>query len=124
MRIGQCADLGSALYTITTVSPSLSLSLSLSGAPLHCLACLALPRQRGVHIDELDRRQRLAAIEGMLTEARDTNGHLDRHKRDAVTEGLRTEVREAGGHLDRRQRGARSEGALTGVPCSLLLKSV
>ena len=49
-----------------------------------------------------DRRQRGAAMEGVLTEAREAGGQLDRRHRGAAMEGALTEAREAGGQLDRR----------------------
>ena len=48
----------------------------------------------------LDRRHRGAAIEGVLTEAREAGGQLDRRQRGAAVEGERTEAREAGGQRD------------------------
>ena len=55
---------------------------------------------------KLDRRQRGAALEGVITEAREAGGQLDRCQLGAAIEGILTEAREAGGQRDRRQRGA------------------
>ena len=52
---------------------------------------------------QLDRRQRGAAREGALTEAREAGGQPDRRHRGAAIKGPLSEAREAGGQLDRRQ---------------------
>ncbi|KOO40347.1 hypothetical protein Ctob_015004 [Chrysochromulina tobinii] len=62
---------------------------------------------------QLDRRQRGAVLEGLITDAREASGQRDRRYRGAVKEGEETKACEAGGQRDRRHRGAASEGALT-----------